>query len=326
MLATGCAGFIGANFLKKICVGSKDRFVILDALTYAGFYPSIEKDIQDNDNLEFVKADLRDQTKINEIFSRYDFDGVINFAAESHVDRSIENPNIFVETNVIGTLNLLNESLKVFRTKPNFRFLQVSTDEVYGTLDENDPAFVEETPLTPNSPYSASKTSADLMVRSFNETYGLPTVVTRCSNNYGPYQFPEKLIPLMIHNATRDIKLPVYGDGRNIRDWIFVEDHVDGVWAAFEKGKAGEVYNFGGASEKRNIEIVKLLLSKLGKSEELIEYVPDRLGHDWRYAVDFSKAERELDWRPNVTFEKGIDRTVSWYKENQDWVKQVLAK
>ncbi|MBT5094537.1 MAG: dTDP-glucose 4,6-dehydratase, partial [Halobacteriovoraceae bacterium] len=295
-----------------------------DSLTYAGHFPSIEKDLQENDHLSFVKMDIRESEKISQLFAEESFDGVLHFAAESHVDNSIKDPNLFVATNVMGTLNLLRASQE--NAKEGFRFLHVSTDEVYGTLGENDPAFCEETPLATNSPYSASKAGSDLLVRSYFHTFGLDTVITRCSNNYGPFQFPEKLIPLMIFRAQKDQELPVYGDGRNIRDWIYVEDHNEGVWAAFTKGKAGEVYNLGGASEKRNIEVVKTLLEKLKKPESLIAYVEDRKGHDWRYAINFSKAERELGWAPTVTFEAGLQKTIDWYIENPSWIEEVEKK
>jgi dTDP-glucose 4,6-dehydratase len=322
ILLTGCAGFIGSNFVKTIAAKEKDyQFVILDALTYAGHYPTIQGDVEGNDHLSFVEMDIRDKDKIQALFDKEKFDGVIHFAAESHVDNSIKNPNIFVETNVLGTLNLLNSSMSL--GKDDFKFVHVSTDEVYGTLSEDDPAFTEQNPIEPNSPYSASKASSDLLVRSYFETYKLHTVTTRCSNNYGPFQFPEKLIPVMISNALEDKSLPVYGDGRNIRDWIYVDDHNRGVWACFLKGKAGEAYNFGGNAEKRNLEVVKTLLSILKKPESLITFVEDRKGHDWRYAMDYSKATRELGWEPQVTFEEGLSNTVNWYIENTAWCKEV---
>ena len=330
ILITGAAGFIGTNFVKLICLDTNIRdeydFLIIDALTYAGNYPNIKNEIENSDHLSFELIDIRHAEEIKKLFTAHSFTGVINFAAESHVDRSIENPNIFVETNSIGTLNLLNASLNQSRIDNNFRFLQVSTDEVYGALSPNDPAFTEETPIAPNSPYSASKAGADLLVRSFNETYGLNTIITRCSNNYGPYQFPEKLIPLMISNALNDKPLPVYGKGENIRDWIHVDDHNVGVWTAYTSGKAGEVYNFGGNSEMKNIDLVKTLIRDLGKSEDLITYVTDRLGHDFRYAIDYSKAKRELDWAPKITFDDGLKRTINWYKDNTSWIKQVCEK
>jgi dTDP-glucose 4,6-dehydratase len=330
IIVTGAAGFIGSNFIKKISVlpEVKDqyRFIILDALTYAGVYESIQKDIENSKNLEFHKVDLRNMSEL-EKFKTMNVGGMIHFAAESHVDNSIKNPNIFVETNVLGTLNLLNLGLHFHKKKiDSFRFLHVSTDEVYGSLKESDPAFTEENPIKANSPYSASKAGSDLMVRSYFETFGLDTIITRCSNNYGSYQFPEKLIPLMIRRALADQPLPVYGDGRNIRDWIYVDDHNSGIWAAFLNGKSGEVYNFGGNSERRNIDVVKSILKILNRPESLISYVQDRLGHDWRYAMNSEKALKEIGWRPQLTFEEGLKKTVDWYLNNQEWVDLVSKR
>jgi dTDP-glucose 4,6-dehydratase len=327
ILLTGCAGFIGSNFIKTIASKNQDYdFVILDALTYAGHLPTIQTDIDENDHLSFVKMDIRNKEDIDSLFSKEKFDGVIHFAAESHVDNSITNPNIFVETNVLGTLNLLNTSLKRHKDLGDqFKFVHVSTDEVYGTLTETDPAFTEQNQIEPNSPYSASKASSDLLVRSYFETFKLNTCITRCSNNYGPFQFPEKLIPLMISNALSDKALPVYGDGQNIRDWIYVDDHNNGIWATYLKGNAGEVYNFGGDAEKRNLDVVKTLLSIVKKPESLITFVKDRKGHDWRYAMNFEKATKELNWKPEVTFEEGLQRTVNWYVENQKWCQEVSS-
>lgn len=316
ILITGGAGFIGTNFIKKIAsqLSPVDfQFIILDALTYAGHYANIADDVEKYSHLTFIKGDIRDSKLVEKIFHDYNIDGVINFAAESHVDRSISGPNIFVETNVLGTLCLLNAALKMFNNKKNFRYLQISTDEVYGHLNENDPPFTETTPLAPRSPYSASKASADLLVHSFFTTYQLPIIITRCSNNYGPYQFPEKLIPLMIDRAIHNEKLPVYGQGLNIRDWIHVDDHNRGIWSAYQYGRAGEVYNFGGGAEKRNIDIVKLILAILNKDDSLIEYVTDRLGHDHRYAMDYSKAKRELGFTPKIDFETGLATTINSY-------------
>ncbi|QDK37687.1 dTDP-glucose 4,6-dehydratase [Bdellovibrio sp. NC01] len=319
VLLTGCAGFIGSNFVNTIAiredVKSKYDFVIVDALTYAGRLPNIQKSLDENKNLTFVHADIRDSHKMDELFKKHQFTGVMNFAAESHVDRSIESPNIFVETNVLGTLNLLKESLALFEKNPAFRYLQVSTDEVYGTLQMEDPAFTEQTPIAPNSPYSASKASADLLVRSFFETFKLPTIITRCSNNYGPLQVEEKFIPLMIKRALANEKLPIYGTGMNIRDWIYVDDHNEGVWKAFTDGKAGEVYNFGGNSERQNLDVAKMILKHLGKPESLLNFVQDRKGHDFRYAINYSKAQKELGWTPKVNFEEqGLLRTIEYYK------------
>jgi dTDP-glucose 4,6-dehydratase len=324
ILLTGCAGFIGSNFVKCVARREKDYdFVILDALTYAGHYPTIQNDIEENEHLSFIEMDIRNKNDIDTLFEKEKFSGVIHFAAESHVDNSIKNPNIFVETNVLGTLNLLNGGLKY--SDSSFRFCHVSTDEVYGQLSETDPAFSEENQICPSSPYSASKASSDLLVNSYFDTFKMDTVMTRCSNNYGPFQFPEKLVPLMISKALKNEKLPVYGDGRNIRDWIFVEDHNEGVWLAFLNGKSGEVYNLGGDSERRNIDVVKTILTELNLSEELITFVEDRKGHDWRYAINFSKAKAELNWTPTVSFEEGIKKTIQWYLDNQSWVDSVSS-
>ncbi|OUR98802.1 dTDP-glucose 4,6-dehydratase [Halobacteriovorax marinus] len=327
VLLTGCAGFIGSNFVKRICtrkaVQESYNFVILDALTYAGHYQNIQNEVEQFEHITFVKGDIRNQNLLNDLFSETEFQGIMHFAAESHVDRSIESPNIFIETNVLGTLNLLNVALKTYQSKGDFKFLHVSTDEVYGQLGLDDPAFHEETPIDPSSPYSSSKASSDLLVRSYTKTYGLPTIVTRCSNNYGAFQFPEKFIPVIALNALSDKSLPVYGKGENIRDWIHVEDHVDGLWSAFENGKSGSVYNFGGNSEFKNIDVVKMILEILEKPESLISYVEDRLGHDFRYAIDFTKTANELQWQPKRTFEEGLKETVEWYKNNTEWINQV---
>jgi dTDP-glucose 4,6-dehydratase len=324
ILLTGCAGFIGSNFLKKIAAKETDyQFVVLDALTYAGHYPTIEKEINENEHLSFIKIDIRDKDALDSLFKKENFGGVIHFAAESHVDNSISNPNIFVETNVLGTLNLLNAALKF--GPEDIRFCHVSTDEVYGELTETEPAFTEEHKISPNSPYSASKASSDLLVSSYFETYKMDTVITRCSNNYGPYQFPEKLIPVMIAKALANEELPVYGDGKNIRDWIFVDDHNIGVWEVFKNGKSGEAYNLGGDSEMRNIDVVTTILDVLEEPKTLITFVEDRKGHDWRYAMNFSKAEAELGFKPTVTFKEGLKETINWYLDNQDWVKSVTV-
>ncbi|KYG65372.1 dTDP-glucose 4,6-dehydratase [Bdellovibrio bacteriovorus] len=319
VLLTGCAGFIGSNFVRTVACRDEIKvqydFVIVDALTYAGNLANIQKELDTNPHLKFYHLDIRDSHKMDELFKKYQFSGVINFAAESHVDRSIESPNIFVETNVLGTLNLLKESLALFEKNPNFRYLQISTDEVYGTLQMSDPAFTENTPISPNSPYSASKASADLLCRSFFETYKLPVMITRCSNNYGPLQVEEKFIPLMIKRALANQPLPIYGTGMNIRDWIYVDDHNEGVWKVFTSGRAGEVYNLGGNSERQNLDVAKLILKHLGKSESLLSFVQDRKGHDFRYAINFSKAQKELNWNPTVKFEEeGLLRTINHYK------------
>lgn len=325
LIVTGAAGFIGSNFIKKIAIQNDDLydFAIVDALTYAGRLQTIAEDLEKNRNLSFHKIDIRENHAVSTLFENLKPAGVIHFAAESHVDRSITNPNIFVETNVLGTLNLLNASVKCAEKNGAFKFIHVSTDEVYGSLQENDPAFTEGTPIEPNSPYSASKASSDLLVRAYVETFKLNACITRCSNNYGPYQFPEKLIPLMITKALNNEKLPVYGNGQNIRDWIYVDDHNRGVWQVFKNGRAGEIYNFGGHAEKRNIDVVKTILSLLNKEEHLIEFVKDRKGHDWRYAMDTSKTQKELGWTPEVTFERGLKDTIEWYQTRSDWVQMV---
>lgn len=316
ILVTGAAGFIGSNFINKIAIEQKDtRFVILDALTYAGDLKRIEPSLKKG-HIEFVHGDIRDSKKVQTLFNDNAINAVIHFAAESHVDRSIDNPNVFVETNVLGTMNLLNSSLKAFEKNKDFKFLHVSTDEVYGSLKEGDPAFTEQHLLKPNSPYSASKASSDLLVQSYFKTFGLPTLITRCSNNYGPFQNREKLIPLMIHRAMNNEKLPVYGDGRNIREWIHVYDHNEALWAVFQEGKKGNVYNIGSGQEARNIEIVKFILSELGKPESLIGYVEDRLGHDFRYAINPHKIETELGWTPKVKdWKSGLSQTIKWYAD-----------
>lgn len=317
ILVTGGAGFIGCNFIKWMLKNQPSvKILNLDTLTYAGNLESLKNEMSSH---EFIKGDITDSKLTRELVERVD--AVLNFAAESHVDRSIDGPKVFIETNINGTFNLL-ESVRA--VKPQMRYLQVSTDEVYGSLGPTG-KFTEETPLAPNSPYSSSKASADLLVRAYHHTFGMDTITTRCSNNYGPYQFPEKLIPLMISNAMTDKKLPVYGDGMNVRDWIFVEDHCEGIWMSLQKGKAGDVYNFGGNAEYPNIEIVKTILKHLRKPESLIEYVKDRPGHDKRYAMDCRKAEKELGWKPRTNFPDGLAKTIGWYLENQPWVKSVTS-
>ncbi len=328
ILVTGGAGFIGSNFIHFIMNKDEElRVINLDKLTYAGNLENI-KDVADKENYAFVKGDICNRELVEYVFSAFKPDCVVNFAAESHVDRSIHNPNIFIETNVAGTANLLNVAKNFWHNDfSGKKFLQVSTDEVYGTLPEDDKnvMFTEETPLQPHSPYSASKTGADCLVQSYFDTFGFPTVITRCSNNYGPYQFPEKLIPLMIQKALKDEKLPVYGDGKNIRDWLFVEDHCDAIWTVLNNGKTGEVYNVGGNNEIQNIVIVKNILDILGKPHSLISYVKDRLGHDRRYAIDASKIKKELGWEPKFTFEEKIKDTVQWYLDNSKWVENVIS-
>lgn len=332
ILVTGGAGFIGSNFIKTmLCKYPNYKIINVDALTYAGNLENLQA-ISDNYNYFFIKADIRDRQRMAEIFITYHIDTVVNFAAESHVDRSIEEPEVFLTTNVIGTQVLLDVAKKHWkinpndkhcrRYKPGVKFIQVSTDEVYGALGETG-RFVETMPLLPNSPYSASKASADLLVRAYHETFAMPVNITRCSNNYGPYQFPEKLIPLMINNCLKEKNLPVYGDGRQVRDWLHVIDHCTAIDAVLHKGRDGEIYNIGGNNEKTNLEIVKLILNTLGKSENLIKHVKDRPGHDRRYAMDNTKITTELGWEPAYTFEQGIKETIDWYLENREWMENI---
>ncbi|MCX7876648.1 MAG: dTDP-glucose 4,6-dehydratase [Melioribacteraceae bacterium] len=320
ILITGGAGFIGSNFINYILNERDDVLIVnLDKLTYAGNLENL-KPVENKSNYNFVRGDITNVELVDYIFRKYEIKYVINFAAESHVDRSILGSEVFYRTNVIGT-NVLLEASRRFEIE---KFLQISTDEVYGSLGETG-LFTEQTPISPNSPYSSSKAAADLMVQAFHHTYGLPVVITRCSNNYGPLQFPEKLIPLMIINALNNKKLPVYGDGLNVRDWIYVIDHNKAAELVFEKGKIGEVYNIGASREMKNIEIVKLILNKLGKSEELIEYVKDRPGHDRRYAIDSSKIQNELGWKPSFEFEQAIDFTIEWYLKNKNWWERIIS-
>ena len=320
VLVTGGAGFIGSNFVRYFLKKYPAyRIINLDKLTYAGNLENLT-DVQSNPKYTFEKADICNKARVTEIVTKHGIDSIIHFAAESHVDRSILGATEFVQANIVGT----NVLLEVAKEQNIQKYLQVSTDEVYGSLD-NTGKFTEETPLHPNSPYSASKTSADLLALAYQHTFGLPVVVTRCSNNYGPYQFPEKLIPLMIANAMNNKPLPVYGDGMNVRDWLHVADHCSAIDEVFHHGKIGEVYNIGGNNEKPNIEIVKLILSHLGKSESLITYVKDRLGHDRRYAIDSSKIQKELGWAPLYTFERGIHETIEWYVQNQQWWKRIIS-
>lgn len=320
LLITGGAGFIGSNFVQYMVEKYPHYHIVnLDKLTYAGNLANL-KEIESKSNYSFLKGDIADSTFINDLFAKEQFDYVLNFAAESHVDRSITEPDIFIKTNVMGTQVLL-DAAKRFQVK---KYLQVSTDEVYGTLGDTG-YFTEETPLAPNSPYSASKAGADLLVRAYHETYGLPVNITRCSNNYGPYHFPEKLIPLMIINALHDKPLPVYGDGLNIRDWLHVEDHCQAIDLVLHKGEPGEVYNVGGNNERTNIEVVNIILSELGKPESLIKFVDDRLGHDRRYAIDATKLRSQLGWNPKYKFEDGIKQTIQWYLNNKDWWENIIS-
>ena len=322
-LITGGAGFIGSNYCHYVVNKyPEDQFVCLDALTYAGNYNNI-KELEGKDNFKFVKGDITDRELVDKLFEDEKFDVVINFAAESHVDNSIKNPGIFLTTNIIGTQVLMDASLK-HGVK---RYHQVSTDEVYGDLplDRPDLLFTEDTPIHTSSPYSSSKAGADLLVGAYYRTFGLPVTISRCSNNYGPYQFPEKLIPVIFSKAMRDEKVPVYGTGENVRDWIHVHDHNVGVDLIVRNGKVGEVYNLGGHSERTNLTVVKTILKQLGKSEDLIEFVEDRKGHDLRYAIDSSKAEKDLGWNRTYNFEDGIKETIDWYLEHQDWVNDILS-
>ena len=361
-LVTGAAGFIGANFIKYMLAQYDDiRIVVLDLLTYAGNLGTIAEDI-DNKRCFFVKGDICDRSLVNKLFTDYHFNYVVNFAAESHVDRSIENPQLFLQTNILGTQNLLDAAKQAWTTgkdetgyptwREGVRFHQVSTDEVYGSLG-TDGYFTETTPLNPHSPYSASKTSADLFVQAYSDTYKMPVSITRCSNNYGPYHFPEKLIPLIIKNILEGKKLPVYGDGSNVRDWLYVEDHCKAIDLVLHKGRAGEVYNVGGHNERTNLEIVKLTIRTIHHlmnenpayrevlkkretdpdgqisidwiNDSLITFVKDRLGHDQRYAIDPTKINNELGWSPETSFETGIVKTIRWYLEHQSWVDSIVG-
>ena len=323
ILVTGGAGFIGANFVYYMLSKHADyKIVCIDALTYAGNLETLDKALE-NPNFKFVKGDITDRELVFDLFEKEQFDIVVNFAAESHVDRSIEDPGVFLKTNILGTQTLMDASRK-FGVK---RYHQVSTDEVYGDLplDRPDMFFTEETPIHTSSPYSASKASADLLVQAYYRTFGLPVTISRCSNNYGPYHFPEKLIPLMIANALNDKALPVYGEGLNVRDWLYVEDHCKAIDMIIHDGKVGEVYNIGGHNEKTNIYIVKKILELLGKPESLITFVTDRKGHDLRYAIDPTKIKNELGWEPDTMFDDGIVKTVNWYLENRDWWENIVS-
>lgn len=320
-LVTGGAGFIGVNFVRYLLERDPEASVIcVDKLTYAGNYDNIA-DLEGNERFFFEKADICDREAMFRIFETYRPDYAVNFAAESHVDRSIKDPSVFLTTNIIGTQTLL-EAARAF---PVRRFHQVSTDEVYGDLplDRPDLLFDESYPLKPSSPYSASKASADLLVLAYQRTYGMPVTISRCSNNYGPYQFPEKLIPLMISRASKDSPVPVYGDGKNVRDWLYVEDHCSAIDRILRDGRDGAVYNVGGNNEKANIDLVKHVLNLMNKPESLITYVTDRPGHDRRYAINPAKMKRELNWQPETDFETGMARTLRWYQENQHWIQRI---
>lgn len=323
IIVTGGAGFIGSNFIfYQLKNHPDDRIVCLDKLTYAGNLETL-KSVMDNENFRFVKADIADKQAVEELFEEEKPDIVVNFAAESHVDRSIEDPSIFLKTNILGT-QVLMDACRKFEVK---RYHQVSTDEVYGDLplDRPDLFFTEETPIHTSSPYSSSKAGADLLVLAYYRTFGLPVTITRCSNNYGPYHFPEKLIPLIISRALADESLPVYGKGENIRDWLYVEDHCAAIDLVIRKGRVGEVYNIGGHNEKTNLEVVKTILKQLGKPESLITFVTDRPGHDMRYAIDPAKIHRELGWLPQTSFDDGIKKTIDWYLDNKEWWQNILS-
>jgi dTDP-glucose 4,6-dehydratase len=319
ILVTGGAGFIGSNHVRLLLNETDDRVVNLDLLTYAGNLENLAG-LEDNPNYRFIRGDILDRDLVRRVLEEEKIEAVVHFAAESHVDRSVEGPEVFVRTNILGTEILLEEA----RRAEVGRFVMVSTDEVYGSLGAEG-MFTEETPLAPNSPYAASKAAADLLCRSFYKTFDFPVLITRCSNNYGPYQFPEKLIPLMIANALEDRNLPVYGDGQNVRDWLYVGDHCRAIDLVMRKGRVGEVYNIGGCNEMKNLELVQLLVEKLGKSRDLITFVKDRPGHDLRYAIDAGKMLSELGWSPSVDFSAGLAQTVTWYLDNRPWWEKIRS-
>ncbi len=320
ILVTGGAGFIGSNFVRMVLREHTDCLVVnVDELTYAGNLENLEG-FMDNANHKFVKGDICDAALMEKVIGDYDVEAIVNFAAESHVDRSLVDPGIFIETNVSGTLTLLKIALE----KDLDKFVQISTDEVYGSLGA-DGMFTEQTPISPNSPYSASKAAADHLVKAFGHSWGLKYNITRCSNNYGEYQFPEKMIPLMINNALNDKELPIYGDGLYVRDWLYVYDHCTAVWKVLTEAPPGETYNIGGNNEKTNLEVVGLILERLGKSKDLIRHVKDRPGHDRRYAIDSGRIMTELGWAPSVTFEVGIEKTIDWYLANEKWLNNIVS-
>ena len=331
VLITGGAGFIGSHVVRRFVKTGKYHVVNLDNLTYAGNLENL-RDVENDPGYEFIKGDICDFERIKQLFSQYDFVGVIHLAAESHVDRSISNPMVFIQTNIVGTVSLLNAAKEAWNGKSNWRFYHISTDEVYGSLGE-DGLFVESTPYDPKSPYSASKASSDHFVRAYGNTYNLPFIISNCSNNYGPNHFPEKLIPLMIHNIRNRQPLPVYGKGENIRDWLYVEDHARAIELIFEKGGNGETYNIGGFNEWKNIDLVHLLCDVIdrklenapGTSRQLITFVKDRAGHDMRYAIDATKLNKELGYEPSLQFEEGLEKTVDWYFENEKWLNDVTS-
>jgi len=320
ILVTGGAGFIGSNFIRMVLLEHPDTFIVnLDKLTYAGNLENLGEYLK-HPNHKFIKGDICDGALVEKIIDEYKTEAIINFAAESHVDRSILAPKVFIEANITGTLTLLEAT----RNKNIQRFVQISTDEVYGSLGA-DGKFTEDTPLSPNSPYSASKAAADHLVKAAGHTWGLKYNITRCSNNYGPYQFPEKMIPLMINNALHDKELPLYGDGLYVRDWLYTYDHCTAVWKVLTEAPAGQIYNIGGCNEKTNLELVEMILQQLGKSKSLIRHVADRPGHDRRYAIDATKIIKQLNWQPTVTFEDGLNRTIEWYLQNSQWLAGVVS-
>ncbi len=334
IIVTGGAGFIGSNFIRHMVKKYPEYTIVnIDLLTYAGNLLNLE-DVKDHRHYHFIQGDIRDRKVIEEIFHSHDIDCVVNFAAESHVDRSIEDPEIFLTTNILGTSILMDTAMKNWKVepgdkyckkyKPGAKFLQISTDEVYGSLGKKG-SFVETMPLMPNSPYAASKASADMIVLAYNRTYGIPMNIGRCSNNFGPYQFPEKLIPLMIHNCLRGKELPVYGDGLHVRDWLYVSDHCSALDLILHNGMDGEIYNIGGNNEKSNIEIIRLLIKDLGKTEELIKYVKDRPGHDRRYAINNTKISTQLGWKPDYSFDEGLKKTIQWYLDNVEWTEKITS-
>jgi dTDP-glucose 4,6-dehydratase len=336
IIVTGGAGFIGSNFILNWLEKYDEKVINIDKLTYAGNINNLNS-LKSNKKYFFIQLDINNDKENFEILKKYKPNAIINFAAESHVDRSIDNPDSFIHTNIVGTYKLLNAAYKLWSSEDalfqeKFKFIHVSTDEVYGTLDSISDPFRESDKYKPNSPYAASKASSDLIVRSYKETYGFPAIITNCSNNYGPYQFPEKLIPLVIKNALSNKKIPIYGDGKQIRDWLHVVDHCDAIITVLKKGKSGETYNIGGKCEKTNIDLVNLICElldekcpkKSGSYKDQIEFVKDRLGHDTRYAIDNSKIEEHLGWSPKITFDKGIEQTIEWYIKNKVWVENII--
>tara|TARA_Y100000768_G_C23990765_1_gene692595 strand:- start:1528 stop:2550 length:1023 start_codon:yes stop_codon:yes gene_type:complete len=334
IIVTGGSGFIGSNFIANQTTNTNNKILNIDNMTYAGNYDN-DSNYRKNENYSFVKGDICNKNFIRSTFERFSPDIVVNFAAESHVDRSIDSPKKFLKTNIMGTLNLLNASLSIFKKNTDFKFIHISTDEVYGSLDKDSLPFIEESPYKPNSPYAASKAGSDHLVRSWYETYNLPSIITNCSNNYGPYQNPEKLIPMIITNCIDEKKLPIYGDGENIRDWIFVNDHCRAINKIIENGKVGNKYVIGGNNEVKNLEIVRKICSIFDKIrprsnklryKDLIIFVKDRPGHDFRYAVNASKIQNELNWKPRQFFDKGLEFTIKWYLQNESWWRKIQKK